>query len=199
MLTQLELFACNFHSEIEKRIMKNSNLQTKLAAYAHKSWSGWTSHLFSKCDKNPDGTLTIPKWAVERWQRQIDTTYEELTAEEQKSDLHEANLMIEVVDGVRLEGMSFGGAIAALKQGHKVARKGWNGKGMWLILVEGQKEVSLREGSTYRTALNQEKCELLPHIDMWTVNAEGRRAMLCGWVASQTDILYEDWCIVEDK
>ncbi len=93
--------------------------------------------------------------------------------------------------------MSFGGAIAALKQGHKVARKGWNGKGMWLILVEGQKEVPLREGSVYRNALNQEKCELLPHIDMWTVNAEGRRAMLCGWVASQTDILYEDWCIVE--
>jgi len=100
---------------------------------------------------------------------------------------------------LQIEGMSFGGAIAALKQGHKVARKGWNGKGMWLILVEGQKEVSLREGSTYRTALNQEKCELLPHIDMWTVNAEGRRAMLPGWVASQTDMLTEDWCIVEDK
>jgi hypothetical protein len=35
--------------------------------------------------------------------------------------------------------MSFGKAIEALKEGHKVARTGWNGKGMWIILVQGQK------------------------------------------------------------
>jgi len=32
---------------------------------------------------------------------------------------------------------------------------------------------------------------------MWTTNAEGRRAMLPGWLASQTDMLAEDWQIIE--
>jgi hypothetical protein len=94
----------------------------------------------------------------------------------------------------------FGNALAALKAGNKVARKGWNGKGMWLILVPGQKEVALREGTPYHKHLGDlygGAVEILPHIDMWTINAEGRRAMLPGWVASQTDMLADDWVIVE--
>ena len=44
---------------------------------------------------------------------------------------------------------------------------------------------------------NDGTIEILPHIDMWTTNSEGRRAMLCGWLASQTDMLSEDWMIAE--
>jgi len=95
------------------------------------------------------------------------------------------------------DGMSFGLAIEALKKGLKVARAGWNGKGMWLVLVPGTPQASLKEGTPYRKALGHEECEILPHIDMWTINAEGRRAMLPGWVASQTDKLADDWVIVE--
>lgn len=94
------------------------------------------------------------------------------------------------------EGMTFGLALEALKKGCKVARKGWNGKGMWLILVPGQKEVALRQGTPYGDALALTSCEILPHIDMWTTNAHGRRAMLPGWVASQTDMLSDDWEVV---
>lgn len=93
-------------------------------------------------------------------------------------------------------GMTFGQAIEALKAGKKVARKGWNGKGMWLVLVHGQKSVQLRDGSPYKAALQRDECEILPHIDMWTINHEGRRAMLAGWLASQSDMLCEDWEIV---
>lgn len=94
-------------------------------------------------------------------------------------------------------GMDFGTALLAIKRGYKVARKGWNGKGMWLILVPGQKAVQLKEGTPYHAALGPVETEILPHIDMWTVNAEGRRAMLPGWLASQSDMLAEDWEIVE--
>ena len=94
------------------------------------------------------------------------------------------------------QGMTFGLAIEAMKQGAKVARAGWNGKGMWLILVVGTPNAALREGTPYREALGQESCEILPHIDMWTTNAEGRRAMLPGWLASQTDMLAEDWLVI---
>lgn len=93
-------------------------------------------------------------------------------------------------------GMSFGLAIEALKMGKRVARAGWNGKGMWLLLVPGTKDVALRPGSPYLKALGDvPPIEILPHIDMWTVNAEGRRVMLPGWVASQTDMLADDWQI----
>ena len=93
--------------------------------------------------------------------------------------------------------MNFGQALEALKVGAKVARQGWNGKDMWLILVPGQKQVQLREGTPYAKALDTDVCEILPHIDMWTVNAEGRRAMLPGWLASQSDMLSDDWVIVQ--
>jgi hypothetical protein len=89
--------------------------------------------------------------------------------------------------------MNFGEAIEHLKNGGKVARSGWNGKGMWLVLVPGTQKAQLREGTPYHEALGQTECEILPHIDMWTTNAEGRRAMLPGWLASQTDMLSEDW------
>lgn len=95
-----------------------------------------------------------------------------------------------------VQGLSFGEAIEALKAGCKVARKGWNGKDMWLVLVPGTPTAQLREGTPYHKALQQDSCEILPHIDMWTVNTEGRRAMLPGWLASQTDMLSEDWAIV---
>lgn len=91
----------------------------------------------------------------------------------------------------------FGWAIEMLKQGKRVARDGWNGKGMWLILVPGTPTCQLKEGSPYREALNAPACEILPHIDMWTINASGRRAMLPGWVASQSDMLAEDWGVIE--
>lgn len=92
--------------------------------------------------------------------------------------------------------MTFGEAIGALKDGRKVARKGWNGKGMWLILVPGTPVIHPTPNTPYRKAGITE-CEILPHIDMWTTNALGRRAMLPGWLASQTDMLAEDWQLVD--
>lgn len=91
--------------------------------------------------------------------------------------------------------MNFGQALEALKLGSKVSREGWNGKGMWLVLVPGTPNVNFTEGSPYMKA-GLTSGEILPHIDMYTVNAEGRRAMLPGWLASQSDMLAEDWTIV---
>ena len=104
----------------------------------------------------------------------------------------------EQFDGAYREtsGLTFGLAIEAMKKGAKVARAGWNGKGMWLILVPGTKAVNFTEGSPYQKA-GLVSGEILSHIDMYTTNSEGRRAMLPGWLASQTDMLAEDWAIVE--
>lgn len=92
--------------------------------------------------------------------------------------------------------MNFGQAVEAMKAGAKVCRSGWNGKGMWIIWIPGTKNAQLSEGSPYRTALGLTQCEILPHIDMWTITADGNRAMLPGWLASQSDMLAEDWYLV---
>jgi hypothetical protein len=91
--------------------------------------------------------------------------------------------------------MNFGQAIEALKSGKKVSREGWNGKGMWLILVPGTPEVVTTEGTPYHKA-GFLTGEILPHIDMYTTNSFGRKAMLPGWLASQTDMLADDWNVV---
>ena len=92
----------------------------------------------------------------------------------------------------------FGKAIAKAKAGSKVARAGWNGKGMWVIYNPGSKGQThpMFDGSVYKMH-GVDECEILPHFDMYTVNAEGRRAMLPGWLASQSDMDAEDWAEVE--
>lgn len=89
--------------------------------------------------------------------------------------------------------MHFGEAIEALKKGYKVARAGWNGKGMWLILVPGTKSVRPVAGTPYSRAGITAEVDIEPHIDMFT--AQGN--MQPGWLASQTDMLAEDWQVVQ--
>lgn len=90
--------------------------------------------------------------------------------------------------------MNFGQAIEALKAGKRVARAGWNGKGMFLILVPGSTiPVSADRplGKAIPSAVGT-TVQYLPHIDMWT--AQGA---LVPWLASQTDVLAEDWAEVQ--
>lgn len=77
-----------------------SLLVNKLAEYAHKSWSGWMSYLFQKSTFNDDGTVTIPKWAVDRWQKQMNTSYSELPPLQQVSDVEEAIVIANIVKDV---------------------------------------------------------------------------------------------------
>jgi len=76
--------------------MKAMTLRETLASYAHTAWTGWMVYLFSKCTTNPDGSMTIPKESVQWWQRQIHTTYSDLSPAEQASDLEEADKMINI-------------------------------------------------------------------------------------------------------
>ena len=85
--------------------------------------------------------------------------------------------------------MNFGQAIEKLKLGQRVSRAGWNGKGMFLIYVPGTVDAKLHEGTPYANALNSNIVTINPHIDMKTTTGE----MQPGWLASQTDMLAEDW------
>lgn len=81
------------------------------------------------------------------------------------------------------DNMTFGLAIEALKKWKKVARKGWNGKGMYLFLAHGEDIQSC-------TGIH-EKC-----VDVICMKT-AQDTVVFGWLASQTDMLAEDWVIVE--
>lgn len=70
--------------------------------------------------------------------------------------------------------MDFGNALNELKNGKRVARQGWNGKGMWL-------ELQVPDAHSKMT---------LPYIYMKTADDN-----LVPWLASQTDILADDWIL----
>ena len=90
--------------------------------------------------------------------------------------------------------MDFGTVLKLLKQGLKIAREGWNGKGMFVVYQKGYpqgikcnlqtaKAWGLNEGDLF-------KCE--PYLQIKMVN--GSHSM---WVPSLNDILAEDWNIVD--
>lgn len=68
----------------------------RYAEFAHSQWSGWMKYLFSKCSVSEDETAIIPKWAVERWKRQMNTPYAELSEQEKESDRDEARGMLRI-------------------------------------------------------------------------------------------------------
>lgn len=85
-----------------------------------------------------------------------------------------------------LNALSFGHALVAMEEGHKVARAGWNGKGMYLV------QVLPGEYNVYEPYQLSDANKLLPFIAMRTADAG-----FVPWLASQTDMLAKDWRIVE--
>lgn len=71
-------------------------MRDTLAKLAHEQWSGWMEYLFEKGVFNPDGTWTMPSWAVQEWFHQMKTPFSELSNKEQDSDRKEADKFIAV-------------------------------------------------------------------------------------------------------
>jgi hypothetical protein len=82
---------------LTRREVTPVDLREALADYAHVAWSGWMSYMLTKCSPNPDGSVTIPVWAVERWTRQIETPYEALSEGEKESDREQADKILAVI------------------------------------------------------------------------------------------------------
>jgi hypothetical protein len=78
--------------------MKQTKIIDILANQSHISWSNWMKYLFELCEQQQDGTVIIPKILVERWKRQINTSYEDLSLEEQSSDKLEAIKYIKLLE-----------------------------------------------------------------------------------------------------
>lgn len=110
-----------------------------------------------------------------------------------------------------VKSLTFGQALELLKKGVCVARKGWNGKGMYIYLNKGAFDHSLlgfdagekipeNHGSHIDgiglglfEAGDKDIITRLPNINM----ASASKSIVTGWLASQTDMLAEDWEVKE--
>lgn len=97
-----------------------------------------------------------------------------------------------------ISGLSFSQALEALKIGQKVARAGWNGKGMWIALsgpLDGRIiawENFWSKPCADFARQNGGSAKVQPCINMKTAADE----IQMGWLASQSDMLAEDWVII---
>lgn len=98
-----------------------------------------------------------------------------------------------------IDGMTFGLAIEAMKKGYKVGRRGWNGKGMFIAISDNLHNELLPAEKFWNPHARQAAIdnggymEVLPTVIMKTADNK----ILMGWLASQSDMLAEDWRIVD--
>jgi hypothetical protein len=98
--------------------------------------------------------------------------------------------------------LNFGQALESLKQGKAISREGWNGKGMCVYLNNGSHDFGNGEAASnkiegIRVGLFQSgdtgTVTRLPNLNMKTATG----STVTGWLASQTDLLADDWCILD--
>lgn len=93
--------------------------------------------------------------------------------------------------------MNFGQSLEALKNGQKVSRQGWNGKGMWIVMMPElklpphscQEQGPKVNDRTAKHIGNDTPLNSQPYIAMWTAEQKWQP----GWLPSQADLFAEDW------
>lgn len=98
------------------------------------------------------------------------------------------DIFTKTYESVKSDGMTIGQAVEAMKQGKRCARKTWNGKGQYIELA---KNVSYVNPNGEVVNVNHEA------MGNKAVAFVGTSGVQLGWLASQADLLSEDWYIVE--
>lgn len=94
------------------------------------------------------------------------------------------------VKDLNITTFTFGEALSNLKRGNKVTRKGWNGKDQFLFLIKG---VELRDVLKYGYGEYEGEPMITGAIAIKTTSNQ----IQVGWLASQSDMLSEDWMVVD--
>ena len=143
-----------------------------------------------------------PNWETTKWQEELDKAIEQGC----KYIVDGENFIYKIFNGGKVQDISefnFGDAIQFMKEGFCVARKGWNGKNMFIYLNKGSRE---NFEATDDYLIDGVSVKLFNKGDTGTVtrmpNLNMRAAsgnIVTGWLSSQTDILAEDWTIILSK
>lgn len=106
--------------------------------------------------------------------------------------------------------LNFGVAVEALKEGRRISRAGWNGKGMF-IFMQVPSEIPMGVVPKMQSLPQSVKDEFQRRFDnrkedspvLNSINYKNQLVMVCpdntiyGWAASPSDVLEEDWCILD--
>lgn len=91
---------------------------------------------------------------------------------------------------------SFSWALQWLKDGHKVARLGWNGKNQWVTMQRGSSVLGTNmRNENSKEYYGERMVTIRPHLDIKTADD----SYVCGWVPSTGDLFAEDWVIVKEN
>ena len=87
-----------------------------------------------------------------------------------------------------------GQAVKEMQDGRKLQRKGWNGKGMYIVYQKAYPEgIPINKNTANATGIPEGTvCKFLPYIMMRTASGE-----FVPWLCSQTDLLAMDWEVTE--
>lgn len=88
--------------------------------------------------------------------------------------------------------MTFGQAIEELKKGSRVSRSGWNGKGMWICYMPPVTIPAGMVNERTRRFVGSGDLEVGGYLVMWTA----QEIWQPGWLASQADMLADDWKVL---
>jgi len=72
-------------------------LMEALAGVEHERWSHWQRYMHSKCKRASDGSLIIPPELVDQWERQLATSYSELSEAEKESDRDQVRRYLPII------------------------------------------------------------------------------------------------------
>ena len=87
----------------------------------------------------------------------------------------------------RCDSMNFGLALEAIKLGFKATRKGWNGRGQYIVLATN---------ISYKNADGEIVNAHHEDITSKAIAFVGTRGIQLGWLASQSDMLADDWMLI---
>ena len=93
--------------------------------------------------------------------------------------------------------MNYSMALNCLQGGYKLARAGWNGKGMWVALCMGTKDLHSSMFWNVHSKAHAEAQGGTATVDPYFIMCTAQGTIQMGWNASQADQLATDWQIIE--
>ena len=69
----------------------------ELAAIEHARWAHWQKYMHEQCERLPDGRLVVPADLVRRWEKQIETPYDQLSEKEKGRDREQVERVLPVL------------------------------------------------------------------------------------------------------
>jgi hypothetical protein len=83
------------HQEVAQEVL--DRLTEALANVEHERWSHWQRYMHSKCKRMSDGSLIVPPELVDQWERQLATSYSELSEAEKESDREQVRRYLPII------------------------------------------------------------------------------------------------------